>query len=224
MSTFTLPRILAIDTSTIACSVALVSETGISHRFQVAPKQHTTLVLPMIEHVLEERKLKIKDLSAVACASGPGSFTGVRLATSIAQGIAFANNLPVIVISSLRTLAQKAFQQAQKNYLVPLLDARMQQVYYGCYQWQNQTLEGHDHVASIENVNLPTDKQWIILGDENYADKLKARFPGHTITLPDEDQYPEAKELLALATHDFQKGLTVDAAAALPVYLREAVS
>src|SRR3972149_3379225 len=138
--TFAIPKILAIDTSTDACSAALLVEHKISDRFMVAPKRHTNLILSMVNDLLIEAQLNLNQLDAIAFGSGPGSFTGVRLAASIAQGFAFAANLPVIKVSALRALAQEVFVEFKSPKVLVVQDARMEEVYCGEYHVDNKEI------------------------------------------------------------------------------------
>ena len=104
--------LLAIDTATDACSVALISGNTTWEKFQLAPRQHAELILKMIDALLDEAKLRLQQLDAIAVGYGPGSFMGVRLAVSVAQGLAFGVKCPVIAVSSLRALAQSAYSTA----------------------------------------------------------------------------------------------------------------
>ena len=122
--------LLAIDSSTEACSVALKYKYDVLERFEIAPKQHTKLILPFVDELLLEAGLSLADLDAIAFTAGPGSFTGLRITASIVQALAYAADLPVVPVSTLATIAQGVFSQLDTELpILVAMDARMQQVY-----------------------------------------------------------------------------------------------
>ena len=122
-------KILAIDTATEACSVALNLGGEITHRSEIAPKSHSKLVLGMVEFLLQQSGLELRQLDALAVDVGPGSFTGVRIGIGTAQGLAYGAGLKVVPVGSLETLAYDAAHET----VLAAIDARMGQVYYGLY-------------------------------------------------------------------------------------------
>jgi tRNA threonylcarbamoyladenosine biosynthesis protein TsaB len=126
-------KLLALDTATEACSAAVWVDGTVLERYELAPRRHAALILPMIEAVLAEANLSPLQLDAIAFGRGPGAFTGVRIAVGIAQGIAFAADLPVIPISTLAALALGAAQETGYSRIAAALDARMGEVYWGVY-------------------------------------------------------------------------------------------
>ena len=130
-------NLLAIDTSTEMCSVALFKGQELFERNVLSPNQHTKLVLPFIEELLQDANLDVSQLDTIAFGSGPGSFTGLRIASSVTQGIAYTRRLPVIAISTLSALAFQAVRKYDAQHIIPILDSRMGQVYWGEYQWKN---------------------------------------------------------------------------------------
>ena len=132
-----LMKILAIDTATEACSVALLTDETCQEIFEIIPRQHTERVLPMVDEMLKKADLSLSQLDALAYNCGPGSFTGVRVATSVIQGLAFSADLPVIPVSSLAALAQLAYREEHKQKVLSAIDARMNEMYWGCYQLEN---------------------------------------------------------------------------------------
>ncbi len=136
-----MPRILAIETATQACSAALLLDNGeVLSRLELAPRRHTALILPFIDALLSEAGIALNALDAVAFGVGPGSFMGLRLATSVAQGLAFGADLPVVPISSLRALAQVALLALpQENKVLAGWDARMGEIYWGLYKRESTT-------------------------------------------------------------------------------------
>lgn len=176
-------KILALDTATEACSAALYIDGEISEEFQLAPREHTQLILKMAESLLQQADIKLNDLDALAFGRGPGSFTGVRIATGVVQGLAFATDLPVVPISTLASMAQFIHQQHQHNKVLSGIDARMGGMYWGCYQLGSHglmQLVGKEQVSAPESVELPDEDQWVGAGTawQSYADQLAQKLPG----------------------------------------------
>lgn len=202
--------LLAIDTTTQSCSAALLHNGRIGSRFEIAPRQHTELILPMIEALLDESQLKRSDLDAIAFAAGPGSFMGTRLAVGVAQGLAYALQLPVIAVSTLQILAQTAYQTTGVESVLCGWDARMDEVYWGVYQLDNGLMQPcqPDQLAALDAVIDPGAsyaRVGNIWGDEAVV-------------------YPRADALLALAEPRFVAGDVVSALAVEPIYLRNKVT
>ena len=127
-----LTKLLALDTATEACSVALTTDGGddIDQLLQITPSGHSDLVLEMVNQLLRKHAIELKDLDAVAVDIGPGSFTGLRIGIGVAQGLAYGAGLPVIGIGSLDALAA----QCPDGFSVPAIDARMKQIYWGVFE------------------------------------------------------------------------------------------
>jgi tRNA threonylcarbamoyladenosine biosynthesis protein TsaB len=137
------PIILAVDTATESCSAACVMADQVHQRSVMDPQGHSRLLLPMIEDVLREADISKNDLDAVAYDAGPGSFTGIRIGAGVSQGIALALNKPMLAISSLMILAEGIRDQIRPaDRIVAAIDARMEQVYWGCLKWSTDTEEG----------------------------------------------------------------------------------
>ncbi|EIJ43610.1 universal bacterial protein YeaZ [Beggiatoa alba B18LD] len=222
-------NILLIETATEACSCALAVDEHITQRYSIEPRKHAALILNMADELLREAHLKPTDLHAVAFGCGPGSFTGLRIACGVAQGIAFAANIPVIPISSLASLAQLAYQEWGETCVLAGIDARLQEVYWGIYQANAEgvmLLQGDECVCPASQTPFPTDttRQWLGIGSAwgTYADVLQQRF-AHQLKAHHADYYPTASTLYPLARYALQTGKTVDAAMAMPVYLRNNV-
>lgn len=125
--------ILAIDTSTEACSCALGDGVEVFTRYTDVPRKHAEQVLPMVEALLDEAGVQRDDVAAVAFGQGPGAFTGLRIAASVVQGLAFAWDVPVIPVSSLHALAQRALRENGWRRVIASIDARMGEIYWGVY-------------------------------------------------------------------------------------------
>lgn len=223
-------KILAIDTATEACSAALYIDGVITEQFQIAPREHTQLILSMIETLLEQSEIKVGQLDALAFGRGPGSFTGVRIATGIIQGLAFACDLPVVPVSTLAALAQQAYDQHQHEFVLTAIDARMGEIYWACYaknQNNMMSLSSEECVSSAESVVLTNalTQQWCGAGSGwgTYNEALK-RVTGNQVTAIYADDLPSSSSIVKLAVDAFQRGETVKAAEALPVYLRNDVA
>ncbi len=216
-------KILAIETSTDACSAALLVDDVILERYQLAPQQHTQLILPMVKSLLAEADLKLSQLDAIAFGCGPGSFTGVRIATSITQGLAFGANLPVIPVSSLQALAQRTYDELKTPKILAGFDARMNEVYWGVYELDDDimTAVSKDILIKPDAIEPPEGEGWVGVGDawEKYEQilqsVLKLRFTDR-IT----GKYPSAGAVAKIAVRDWlqQKVLAPDEV--LPLYLR----
>lgn len=217
-------KLLAIDTSSNACSVALGKGNEILERHQVAPRRHTQLVLPMIDELLAESGMVLTELDALVLGRGPGSFTGLRIAAGVVQGLAFSIDRPVILISTLAILAQPWLNKGYTN-LVAALDARMGELYWGTFQSDNQGLAistSPEVLVAPAQAGLPFSGCWAGVGPgfAAYGDDLPS-FPG--LEVVDDAVLPQARYALALGCRDFQAGLAVPAESALPVYLRDRV-
>lgn len=216
-------KILAIDAATEVCSAALMCGREIAYQEHKAPRQHAKLILPMINGLLTEAGFGLSELDVLALTIGPGSFTGLRIAASVVQGLAYGADLPVVIVSTLAVLAQGAYAQFQVRQILPSLDARMQQVYWGAYQINQQELAEpmmDDALSDPDKVLMPAGDNWVGVGSgweayENMPSKrLSQIYPAY---------YPQAKYILPLAQHKFTQGDLVAAALVVPVYLREAV-
>lgn len=217
-------NILALDTSTEACSVALLcNNTQIIARFECQPNQHSRLILPMIEAVLAEAGLHRTMLDAIAFGRGPGSFTGLRIAASVTQGIAFAHDLPVIPISSLHAMAQAAYEAFGYTYILAAIDAHVQSLYYGVFALE--ILDDHACVQPIcpEVLLLPKDWQLPEIPTQYLAQYIGLVGSGwrYFDVSAKIDYYPKASAMLSLAKKAFNAGMLVAPEQALPVYLHE---
>lgn len=220
-------KILAIETATEACSAALLIDDEVVDRFQIAPREHGHLILPMVDELMAEAGLTLSQLDALAFGRGPGSFTGVRMATGVIQGLAFAADLPVAPVSTLAALAQQAVIQHPQQTIYAALDARMGEVYWCQYVVQEGIL-----LACSEEVVIPPDAVRVEQGHDaigighgwrTYTKELAEAVSAEKLTLW-VDSLPRAKEVAQLAVNIVLNGKTVAAENALPVYLRDNVA
>lgn len=221
-------KILSLDTATEACSAALYIDGEITERYQLAPREHTRLILKMAESLLADAGLNMKQLDCLAFGRGPGSFTGVRIATGIVQGLAFATDLPVTPISTLASLAQYRLQQDNEQQTLAAMDARMGGIYWGCYQANPQGLVrllGEEQVSAPEDLSTPSPGDWCIVGSAwaSYQESLSQSSQLH-INRHYPDDFPRAASMLPLAVEAFTSGEALAAHQAQPVYLRNDVA
>jgi tRNA threonylcarbamoyladenosine biosynthesis protein TsaB len=215
-------KILALDTSTEACSVALLADGHTCDRFELGV-QHSLRILAMIDEVLAEAAFALADLDALAFGRGPGSFTGLRIGAGVIQGLAFGAGLPVVPVSSLAAMAQG---QRQSRVLAAF-DARMSQVYWGAYRRgpdEIMTLVDDEGVLAPGKVPVPEGGDWFGVGSgwDQYADQLKARL-GDRVRGWSQGGHPHARDVARLGELGFNKHEAVSAEQALPVYLRDNV-
>jgi len=216
-------KLLALDTSTEACSAALFIDGEIRQRFEITPKAHTKLLLPMIESLLAEAELKLSQLDALAFGCGPGSFTGLRIATGVVQGLAFGADLPVVPVSTLAALAQNRLPE--RAFVAT--DARIGEIFWGVYQRNADgfmELVGKEAVLPVEKIEFP-QKSALGMGSgwRVYKDELLLKTEGF-VTQIESDVLPQSSTIAELGVYGFQRGLGVAAEFAQPVYLRDKVA
>jgi len=216
--------LIAIETSTESCSAALLRDGVIIERSELAPRRHAELILPMIESLLDEAGVSRRQLDAIAVGRGPGAFTGVRLAISIAQGLALALDIPVVPVSSLAALAQEANAEEGETILA-LIDARMGEVYAGMFRRAQGAIApvSEETVGQADALVLPHIHRVVGTGWAVYPDIIAARLPVAPL-FADGARYPQARAIAELAAPRFAAGQSVVAELALPVYLRDKVA
>lgn len=221
-------RLLAIDTATEACSAALECDGAVRERWVEAPREHGDRLLAMVDELLAEAGITAAALDALAFGRGPGAFTGVRIATGVAQGIAYALDLPVLRISTLAALAQGAARGHGATRVAAAIDARMGEVYWGTYTaGADGTMQPvlAEQVAPPEAVEVPSGTGWYGVGTgwASHAEALAARL-GPALAADLGRALPRALDMLPLARAAWAAGEAVTAAAAVPVYLRDRVA
>ncbi|RGP54478.1 tRNA (adenosine(37)-N6)-threonylcarbamoyltransferase complex dimerization subunit type 1 TsaB [Pseudomonas abyssi] len=215
--------LLALDTATECCSAALLHDGAVTARSEVIPRQHAQRLLPMIEELLGERQLRLQEVDALVFGRGPGAFTGVRIATGMVQGLAFAADKPVIAVSNLAALAQRAWREHGAETVAAAIDARMDEVYWGLYGLQDGVMQllDDERVCAPEVVSLPAGVSSVAGAGTGwqYAERLAV-----TATQSWPQMLPDASDLITLALPRWLAGEVVDAADAQPVYLRDKVA
>ena len=216
--------LLALDTATEACSVALLHEGRVSSHYEVIPRQHAQKLLPMIQTLLADAGVGLNALDAIAFGRGPGAFTGVRIAIGVVQGLAFALDRPVLPVSNLAALAQGALRERGALQVAAAIDARMDEVYWGCYQAHEGEMRlcGQETVIAPERVALPpgSSADWFGAGTGwGYAERLAVKACASDASL-----LPNALDLLSLAGFAWARGEAIAADQAQPVYLRDNVA
>lgn len=221
-------RMLAFDTSTEACSVALHWDGEETFKHQVAPRAHGDLILPMIDALLRVPAGRLSQLDAIAVGCGPGGFTGVRIAIGAAQGLALGADVPLILVSTLAAMAQGAYRERGAQKLLCAIDARMGEVYFGAFVIVDGlavAAAGGECVTPPETVPLPDGQGWHGCGTGfgSYDAALKARLAHHLLG-SEPDRFPHALDILALGAESLRCGNTVAPEHAMPVYLRDKVA
>lgn len=216
-------RLLALDTSSNTCSVALLWEGELFFCHELTPRGHMQRLLPMVDQVLLQAGAQLSQLEAIAFGAGPGSFTGLRVASGIVQGLAFGADIPIIPVSSLAILAQ-GFKRIHPNFngvLGVAVDARMNEVYAGRFclgEAMARSLDNEQVLAPqralvdlFDKVDGACGSGWLIAG-------LAEHLPAVSLT----DIEPDARDLLTLARGLLKTSLSADKA--IPVYLRDSIT
>ena len=203
--------ILAFDTATDACTAALIVGDKIYARFEIAPRLHASLLLPMIQDLLSEANIKLSEVNAIAFGCGPGSFMGIRLATGMAQGLAFGLSIPVIPISTLQVIAQAAHEKTGAKKIISGWDARMHEIYWGFYACDDKGImqpQQEDALCTPDEL------------DKNSWAELGCTFAGNIFS---DDTYPDAKAMLTIAVSKYNLNEIVSPENAHPHYVRHVV-
>lgn len=236
-------KILAIDTATEACSVALLgnktndlsglkqtpgdTENHVDSIFEICPQQHSQQILPMIDNLLTRNELVPADLSVIAYGCGPGSFTGVRIAASTVQGLAFGANLPVVQVSTLAAMAQQVYAQTGANEILVLIDARMKEVYMGhfvieegiaTHQAKELVLAPEDALVYLQG--LPANTGLAGTGFVTYSSLFNEALQAFTLDV----HYPNAKYMIPFAHQALITNTTITVDEINPVYVRDTVT
>jgi len=215
--------LLALETSTEYCSVALWLNGQVHERCELAGQRHSLILIPMVDALLDEAGLKLEDLDGIAFGAGPGSFTGVRIACSAVQGLALGADKPVIGICTLQSLAEASGH----DKVIAVLDARMAEVYHAAYEKRDGVWQAicEPSLCVAPDAPLVTGKGWSGVGSgfRSQGEALQMRYAAG-LDAVDADAVPQAAAIARLAAPLFAAGLGVDAAAATPLYLRDKVA
>ncbi|MEH8225910.1 tRNA (adenosine(37)-N6)-threonylcarbamoyltransferase complex dimerization subunit type 1 TsaB [Aeromonas veronii] len=221
-------KILAVDTATEACSAALLVGDKLFSRWEEAPRDHTRKILPMVQAVLEDAGISLSDLDAIAFGRGPGSFTGVRIGISVAQGLAFGAGVPLIGISTLAAMAQGAYRLDGAEQVLTAIDARMNEVYFGRYELIDSRMQLVGDEVVSEPVALVDVRGKLAgrvtcvgTGFETYGETLSGLADELAVS---QVRFPAAENMLPLARAAWLAGEAVPVEQATPVYLRDKVT
>ncbi|ELQ6217010.1 tRNA (adenosine(37)-N6)-threonylcarbamoyltransferase complex dimerization subunit type 1 TsaB [Cronobacter dublinensis] len=222
-------RILAIDTATEACSVALWDNGKTSALFELCPREHTQRILPMVSEILTASGVALTSMDALAFGRGPGSFTGVRIGIGIAQGLALGAELPMVGVSTLMTMAQGAWRICGATRVLAAIDARMGEVYWAEYQrdaqgvWHGEETEAVLKPQAVAERLKTLSGAWATVGTGWQAWPDLASKSGLTLT-DGQVTLPAAEDMLPLACGLFEQQRVVAVEHAEPVYLRNEVA
>lgn len=216
-------KLLAIDTSTERASLALLCNGEMTSSEQPAMRQHAQLILPMIDTLLVDAGISLKQLDGIVFGRGPGSFTGLRIACSVAKGLASAHDLPLFPASTLEAIASDILLQdslkGSNHAVLAVIDARMNQLYWACYKEDTHAAE--EHVSDVADIDISDDCPLILagVGYQSYLGQLPLAISSRMVH--NAEIYPNGKAMLRLA--ECGKLTAVSAADALPIYVRNQV-
>lgn len=219
-------RVLALDTSTEACSVALLADGELRMRCEVTERSHAELILPMVHGLLVEAALTLGDLDGLALGRGPGGFTGLRIGAGVVQGLAFGGGLPVALVSSLAAVAAQV-QSSRGEAVLVCNDARMQEVYWGVYRAE---VGGGLRPLTEECVSRPDQVLFEAFQPAHVAGNalarysvLRSRLVASALRIHD-GIYPRADAVARLGEQELAAGRGVPAEQVLPTYVRDDVA
>lgn len=222
-------RLLALDTATESCSAALLIGDRLLTREAELARGHAERILPMVDELLGEAGIGLRGLDAIAFGRGPGSFTGVRLAAGIAQGLAYGAGLGVVAISDLSALAQRGLDEdSGVTRILVCNDARMREVYWGCFERNTDGLaraSSPERVGPAQSVHLPPEWTGAAgLGRGFVVYPALRALAGVEVHEAWDQLLPRAAEVARLAVPQVTAGQLLDPQAAVPVYLRDDVA
>jgi len=223
-------KLLALDTSSIACSVALQLDETVIERYEEQPREHTRILIPMIQSVVDEAGTTLSELDAIVLGNGPGSFIGMRIAASVAQGLAFGSGLKIVAVSSMAAVAAQVFEEDDVAEVVVAQDAHMQEVYLGIYRRDDdgrptEVIAEQLHGLGVISQCSDSDEKFRVaagFGWQRYPELLVAN--QNFFTSVADVLYPRACHLLPLGSAGFELGRAVDPQDVDPAYLRQKVA
>lgn len=224
-------KVLALDSATEACSVALIVDGDESSIFEVSPQAHTKLLLPMVDKVLKDKGMQLCDVDVLACGQGPGSFTGVRIGVSLAQGLAFGAEKKIVGVCNLEAMAYRAMVENNFEYCVSVIDARMGEVYLGIYK-----LVSENELVKVADEQVLKPEEAILFITKNLENKkfcccgtgvksypcILSQF--NLTELDSKYDLPTALSIAKLATVKFEKKEAMEPECILPMYIRDTVT
>jgi tRNA threonylcarbamoyladenosine biosynthesis protein TsaB len=223
-------NLLALDTSSLACSVALQIGSQINERHEERAREHTRLLIPMISSLLNESDIALADVDAIVLGNGPGSFIGMRIAASVAQGLAFGSGLKIVPVSSLAAVAAQVLTEHDAMEVVVAQDAHMHEVYLGLFQ---RGADGIPEPTAAEYLHGQSPIEALVgesgiarvaagFGWRRYPDLLAVNREKFTDVL--DVFHPRARHLLRMGAADLASGKAVDPEDVVPAYLRQKVA
>lgn len=218
-----MPIILAIETSSELASVALALNGEILTRETSGVQTHSQTVLPMVRELLAQAGVGIAQCDAIAFGCGPGSFTGVRTACGLAQGLAFGADLPVIPVVTLEAMAHGCRKITGAAEILPVLDARMGEVYWARYRYEDEWIAVFEPALTAPDA-IQISSKIVVCGNGiiTYQDRFKeSQFD---FQLVDSIPVPHAAQIVELAEPKFRKGRVLSAQEAQPLYLRNKIA
>jgi tRNA threonylcarbamoyladenosine biosynthesis protein TsaB len=223
-------KLLALDTSSLACSVAVGLDGTVFERYEEQPREHTRLLMPMIRSVLQDAGVQLTELDAIVLGNGPGSFIGMRIAASVAQGLAYGTALRIAPVSSLAAIAVRVFAESDATQVAVAQDARMNEVYLGIYERGAhglptpriaERLQVMDVIPELDP-SAAAGRVAAGYGWQRYPQLLDANRAG--IVRESDVLHPRAADLLPLGAELLQAGKTVLPQDVVPAYLRQKVA
>jgi tRNA threonylcarbamoyladenosine biosynthesis protein TsaB len=216
-------KLLGIETSTNIGSVAIAIDGDVSSREMASPREQTAQLLGLVDHSLVAAGITLAELDGIVFGRGPGSFTGLRVAAAVAQGLALASGVPLLPVSSLQCLAQTAVRKERAGRSLVCVDARMGELYWAEFASVDgiARLVGDERLGNPGDVAAPVERPWAAVGDgfASYRDALGEQSARAERVLA--DLKPSAEDLFPQAVLDLAAGRSVTPGQALPVYLRE---
>lgn len=219
-------NLLAIDTSSDACSVALQVGKQLSEKHVVAPREHTRILVPMIDELLQSASVALPDLQAVVLGNGPGSFIGMRIGASVAQGICYGAGLKIVPVSSLAAIAAEAMATHAAERVLVAQDARMHEVYLGRFYRDADGLPHADSDEEIRGVGVLDDLAAKYVAAGGAWQKFPELLAENREWISDllDISVPRARHLLASGARACNEGRAIAPDALLPSYIRVKVA